>query len=984
MANADLEHFRLKLREYRLLVNRNQGDLAAYLDLDYSELSNRLHAHKNARLSHDNVRTLVRALAEWGAIATREQAEELLDLMLCPHFDRADWQARPLSKLAASPTLLIPTYTPTAFYPNQIPVDPTATALPTPSPGSDSLHALINYQPATPTRLQPPSNLPQTLNPLLGRKRELAQLVELLTRSKNRLVTLTGAGGSGKTSLALEVGKHLPPAFRDGIYFVRLENVTRRESLIAEIAGTLKVKETTGQSLLQSLKEYLKETQFLLILDNFEQLVIEAGVLSELLQETGHLKLLVTSRVSLQLSFELEFPVGSLALPDKEAVANREPGKLTKDYAGLTLFVERARAVRPDFVLSLENVHPVVEICRRLDGMPLALELAAARVRSFTPHKLLERLSLKVLTGGARDLPARQQTLRNTIAWSYDLLSEGEQRLFARLAIFAGGCTLEAAEDICNPTGELALEVFEGVEALLARNLLKQWPGVDGETRYGMLVTIREFGLEKLAASGEARELEQRYTAYYLALSRQLEPQRSGVNASRDKRLRQVESEYANFRALLYQALEGGKVEEALGLGVTLGDYFVSRGYVSEGLRFMEQGLALPYSPDSPPTTRALRAKALYWTGIFTANLGDVVTFVRYIEEALVLQRELQDKGGIIFSLNRLIPIYNGQGNFTIADRYLAESLALSLELGEEDYLENTRSTLGQTTFARGKYEEARRLFQENLAMCSASGNKWGEATTLLQLGYVGVFQGNYREARQNIEQCLALFRELGLNWGISNSLNTLGLIAINQGEYRQAQVYSNQSLTMSREFGYREGTAFSLFALGSNALCEANYREARSYLEESMALYLEIGGKMMQASVLALLGLTAANQGEELEARRDYAKSLAISREPGNQLPLAQSLTGLAGLWIQDWLKLEGKDAPNSLNYPVRVARLSGAIAALLTSAGAVMFPPFLPLYEQNLVVVRAKLDEASFEAAFAEGQLMTMDEAVAYALAE
>jgi predicted ATPase len=738
---ADLERFRQKLREYRLLVNRSQGDLAAYLNLDYNELSNRLNAHKNAHLSHDNVRGLVRALAEWGAITTRSQAEELLDLMLCPHFDPVDLQARPLLKLVVSPTLpSTPTPGPLPTHAASYPALLAQTAIPAAPVSAGLPFSLINSQVALAAGPEVSSNLPQTLNPLLGRQRELAQALEMLGQPEIRLVTLTGAGGSGKTSLALAIGKQLLPAFSDRVFFVKLENVTRRESLVSEIAGTLKVRESGGQSLLENLKEFSSNKQLLLILDNFEQLAAQAGVLSELLKATQHLKLLVTSRIPLQLSFEHEFPVGSLALPDRAAVARLGPGELAAAYPGLALFAARAQAVKPGFILSLENVQPVVEICRRLDGLPLPLELAAARVRTFSPHKLLERLSLKVLTGGARDLPARQQTLRDTIAWSYDLLTGSEQRLFARLAVFVGGCTLEGAEAVCNPEGELELEVFDGVEALLTRNLLKQWESQDGETRYGMLVTIREFGLEKLAQSGEAGLLAQRYNAYYLARSRQLTPVMAGANRQAALRMRQIESEYANFRAVLQQDLAVGKAGEALELSVTLGDYFNTRGYPGEGLRFLEQGLALPYPADSP-AARLMRSKALFWAGVII-SLGDLAKASRYFGEALALQRELNDKPGIIYSLNRLSEFNASQGNYALSETLLAESLALSLELNQEEYLENTRSNLGTMAFFQGKYAEAQRWFEENLAMCSASGNRWGVGVAFLFHSLVASVQG--------------------------------------------------------------------------------------------------------------------------------------------------------------------------------------------------------------------------------------------------
>jgi predicted ATPase len=965
---ADLERFRQKLREYRLLVNRSQGDLAAYLNLDYSELSNRLNAHKNAHLSHDNVRTLVRALADWGAITTRSQAEELLDLMLCPHFDPADWQARPLSKLTALKVLA------PALSSSSVPVSTLHN-----TPVKESRVSTDTAQEPT-FRPRPSHNLPHNLNPLLGRARELAQIADLLAKPATRLLTLTGAGGSGKTSLAFEAGKELLPAFSEGVYLVRLEDVTRRESLLDRLAGTLKVYQTAGNDLLQSLKENLKEKKFLLILDNFEQLVSEAGVLSELLHETDYLKLLVTSRIPLHLSFEHEYPVGPLALPDKEALARQRPGELEGSYSGVGLFVARAGAVKPDFALSQENVGAVVEICRRLDGLPLALELAAARVRTFSPEKLLERLSLKVLTGGARDLPARQKTLWDTIAWSYDLLRKDEQRLFTRLAIFVGGCTLEAAEAVCNPAGELELDVFEGIEALLTRNLLKQWEGPDGQTRYGMLVTIREFGLEKLAKSGEFEVVERRFAAYYQTLSRQLDRRMAGADGQKEKELWKVESEYLNYRAVLYQAIEGGKAEEALELSAALGDYFQARGYFSEGLSFLEQSLALPYSADSSEA-RTLRAWALFWTGV---QLNDYERSHPYYEQALALYRELNDTRGIIFALNRVSEYHMTQGDYAASDRCLAESLALCLELNNEGALENTRAHLVMTAGRQGKYEEARRYAEESLVMFRASGNRAGQAIALGFLGGSNFHQGKYNEARRYLEQSLALHREIGIIWGLILSMNFLGLVAVGQGEYPQALVYAREGLSISREVGFKAGKALSMYVLGTISLCQGDYPQARANLEESLPLYRAWGDKLNLPMVLPFLGLTVAKQGKVAEAHRYYAESLLLSRKLGNNLFLAHSLTGLAGLWVQLELAPEAPGAAHPSNYFYKIVCLSGATSALLASCGAVMFRPFPQLYEQNLAVARTNLDKATFEAAFAEGQAMSIDEVAAYALSE
>jgi predicted ATPase len=875
--------------------------------------------------------------------------------MFCPHFDPADWQAKPLSRLVGSSNNM-----------------PSTQASQTTAPVNPRLST-----PLSPNQRQPAHNLPHSPNLLLGRQQELTWLLQRLSQTATRLVTLTGVGGTGKTRLVLEVGKQYLNQFHpDGVYFVNLVNVTRRESLVAEIAVTLKVPQTTGHDLLHNLKEFLKDKEILLILDNFEQLVAEGIILSELLREIEHLKLLVTSRVPLHLSFEHEFSVGPLAIPgDEVLLTNSMPDEVIRSYSGVALFVERVQAVKPDFTLTVENVRPVIEICRRVDGLPLALELAAARMRTFSPQKLLERLSLKILTGGARDLPVRQQTLWDTVAWSYDLLSAEEQQLFYRLAIFAGGCTLEAAEAVCNPDEVLTLDVFEGLEILLTRNLLKQWEGPDGQTRYGMLVTIREFGLEKLANSGEAPLLAQRYSDYYLTMTRQ---HQAGFGETTELAAlrRQVEIEYANFIAVLQHNLEGGQTEEALELSLALNAYFSARGYTGEGLQFLEKALALPYPAVLSSAGKAVRGKALFWAGLINFNLGAHDKSRRYIDEALVVQREANDVRGMIFSLNRLSVISSSQGEVALTNRYLAESLDLSQELGEEEYLENTWSLHGKWAIQQGKYEEALGWYSKNLALAQRSGSKLITTHTMLLIGEVEIIQGKYEAARLHLEESLAMFRELDIHWALSITLYYLSLVTLCQGEYNQARDYSIEELALCRKAGLKEGVACSLFIQGLIAFCQKDYKSSYLYFEENLALLQEMGDKNGITGFQYWLGLYATSQGEFLEAHRLYIESLGLYRNSNDKFGLAQVLTGLAELESQRWLKLEQKDSSSSVDNLIRVAHLSGIISALLGSIGAVMYRPFPAIYDQNLALVKANLEPKSFETAFSEGQTMGLDE--------
>jgi predicted ATPase/class 3 adenylate cyclase len=368
-----------------------------------------------------------------------------------------------------------------------------------------------------------PHNLPTHPTALLGRERDIARVRERLRRDDVRLLTLTGPGGTGKSRLSLQVAAEMIDQFADGVFLVALAPISDPTLVASTIAQTVGVREATGRPIVESLKEHLSGKQMLLLLDNFEQIVEAASVVSDLLGAAPRLKILVTSRAALQVRGEHEEAVPPLTLPDR----GRAPAPATlSQYSAVALFIERAGAIKADFTVTNENAPAVAEICHRLDGLPLAIELAAARTRLLTPQAVLARLErrLPILTGGARDLPARQQTLRNAIAWSYDLLSPEEQALYRRLSIFAGGCTLEAAEAVCDPDGTLGLDVLDGMSSLAAQSLLKQLEGPDGEPRFGMLETIREFGLEQLRASGELELVARAHGEYYLDLAKAVGP----------------------------------------------------------------------------------------------------------------------------------------------------------------------------------------------------------------------------------------------------------------------------------------------------------------------------------------------------------------------------------------------------------------------------------------------------------------------------
>jgi len=473
------------------------------------------------------------------------------------------------------------------------------------------------------------NNLPLQPTPLVGREKEVAEVRDLLRGDETRLLTLTGPGGIGKTRVALQAAADLLDEFPDGTFFAQLATLTEAELFLPAVAETLGVRETGEIPIDKSLKEYLSERRMLLLLDNFEQVLGAAPEVTEVLAGAPGMKVLATSRTSLRLYGEHVFPVPPLRMPDLKSPPPLE--RLTQ-YEAVGLFVERARALKPDFKVTNESAPAVAEICVRLDGLPLAIELAAARITMLPPRAMLQRLGsrLKLLTGGARDLPERQRTLRATIEWSHALLNEGEQVLFGRLAVFSGGRTLEAIEAICDAEGDLPVEAFEGVSSLLDKSLLRQEEGPGGQPRFVMLETIHEFAREKLGESAEAEQIKRVHAQYFLTLAEEAYPELKGSHQL--EWLERLEAEHDNMRAALSWALERKEEEVSLRLGGALWWFWSVRGYYSEGRRWLEEALAIDghVSPE-------VRAMALAGAGALASEQGDLDRAQEAYEEGLEL-----------------------------------------------------------------------------------------------------------------------------------------------------------------------------------------------------------------------------------------------------------------------------------------------------------------------------------------------------------
>ena len=549
----------------------------------------------------------------------------------------------------------------------------------------------------------PRHNLPASRTSFVGRDREIVEVKHAL--SMTRLLTLTGAGGSGKTRLALEVARDLVGAYPDGVWLVELAGLSEGDLVPQAVAAVLGVKERPGQPLPVTLGEFLRAKQTLLVVDNCEHLLeATAGLVDILLDSCPNLRILATSREALDVTGEVRWIVPPLSVPEPQGRPSSEDSsssEVLEGYESVRLFIERAQAAKGDFEVTNESAPAVAEICWRLDGLPLAIELAAARIKLLPPRAMLERLGsrLKLVTGGARNLPERQRTLRGTIEWSYTLLEEGERVLFARLAVFSGGRTLEAIEAVCDAKGDLPVDTLDGVSSLLDKSLLRQEEGPEGEPRFVMLETIHEFARERLEASGEAEETNRLHAEYFLALAEGAEPELTGPDQLAC--LERLESEHDNMRAALQWSLEK-EPETAFRLAGMLARFWEIRSDFSEGSRWLEAALRQSGRPHTV-TEAATRAKLLSEAGTFAYYRADFDHAVGLHGEALELYRDLGDDSGVAFALMCLGAQYGEKGDHERAAPFFEEALALSRRIGDRRNIVTTLQNLAEVERHEGQ-----------------------------------------------------------------------------------------------------------------------------------------------------------------------------------------------------------------------------------------------------------------------------------------
>lgn len=667
-----------------------------------------------------------------------------------------------------------------------------------------------------------PHNLPQQLSSFIGRQREKEEIKQHLAQT--RLLTITAAGGSGKTRISLQVAEEALTDYPDGVWQVELAPLSDPSRVHQAVASVFGVREKPGEPLLQTLVSHLKTRHLLLLLDNAEHLMTPTAQLAEtLLHACPQLHILVTSREALSIAGENVYRLPVLSLPNPNHLPSL---KTLAEYEAVKLFIARATETSANFTLTRANAHAIANICYRLDGIPLALELAAARVRSMPVEQIEERLDncFRILTSGSRTALPRQQTLRALIGWSYDLLTENERLILDRLSIFMGGWALAAAETVCADDKVEEWEVLDLLTSLVDKSLVL-YEENDREARYRMLETVRQYSREQLAATDDQEALAERHCRCYLTLAEQAEPELTGKQQS--EWLQRLEKEHDNLRAaLVWSRADPGRAIEALRLSGALWRFWSLRGYHSEGRQHLEAALA----QSGPDIRTAEKAKALNGAGVLAWQQGDYPAARANYEACLAIRRELGDTAGIATSLNTLGLVAYDQGDYEQARQLYEESLALFRQVGDHWRTALTLNNLGDLTDNQGDPQTAQTLYEESLKVWRELGDKWGIALTLNNLGNVIQNQGDYARACALYEESLELCKELGDKRGIGLALNNLGDVMVKQNECVRARALFEESLLAWRELGDKRGIAESLHAWANLAVREEPARAARLY----------------------------------------------------------------------------------------------------------------------------------------------------------
>ena len=714
-------------------------------------------------------------------------------------------------------------------------------------------------------------DLPTPRTSLIGREREVAEAVQFLSQPDVRLLTLTGAGGAGKTRLAIAVALAIAPRFTAGVQFVGLASITNADLVATALAKSLNLQQIANRTIPQLLSVYLRDSgPFLFVLDNFEQVLPAATLVAEVLAAFPKVKVLVTSRACLRIYGEQEFPVAPL-----------------EQNSAVQLFMQRATAVRPNFAMTAENSGAIQEICTRLDGLPLAIELAAARTKLLSPKAILDRLEsrLQLLTGGALDLPERQQTLRKAIDWSHGLLNEAEQKLFRRFSVFVGGCTLEAAEAVCNTNLDLGIDLFEGLSSLVDKNLIQRMDVPDSEARFAMLETIREYALERLVASGEESATRRAHAAYCLVLAEEGNPELT--SAERGKWLARCDLEVDNFRSALDWLFETKDIDWGLRVCTALFRFWEMREHLTEGRTRLETVIQLAGSGYIRE-----RAKLNLLLGALTTAQGDFATARTFVDESLSLYEELNDEWGIAAALNASGVGARDRGDYEAAQRDFERSLVCWRSLSDQVTIARCLHNVANVAKVRGDYARAHSALREAAEIFERMHDRSGAAWSINQQGDIVREQGEVNAAGAHYERALKMFRDAGDRWGSARSLADLGYVYCEQRRYEKAHEAYREALQIFAELGHKRGVARALEGSACLAAARGQAERALKLAGAAEQLRRALSSPLQQADQSKLDRNLSQAWGslKESDGKRAWEEGSAMSIESAIQYSLEES----------------------------------------------------------------------------------------------